>query len=267
MPSRLAESSAYLSRFQLYSRMTGVAPKSIRACWREIQSDSRLLDGLATQALLAEEGDSTSSLGASIRSSSLVGRVLSKWRFSPANAELYSLVRALRPSIAVETGVASGVSTTLILRALERNGRGELFSVDLPSYEKTGYVNLDGQLDHVHLPGTKAPGWLVPNRLRSSWELNIGSSTDLLGPLLARLGRVDFFFHDSDHSYDVMMLEFKSAWRAMSSGSVLYSDDISWNAAFRDFSTEIRTNGIAGVTPVGRGIIRKVNADDDTHRL
>ena len=36
----------------------------------------------------------------------------------PEAAELYALVRAARPSVVVETGVASGISSAHILRAL-----------------------------------------------------------------------------------------------------------------------------------------------------
>ena len=32
----------------------------------------------------------------------------------------------------METGVASGYSTTMILAAMERNGLGRLYSIDLP---------------------------------------------------------------------------------------------------------------------------------------
>src|SRR5687768_7205690 len=44
---------------------------------------------------------------------------------------LYFLVRALKPRIAVETGVCYGASTSYILEALVRNGGGTLYSIDL----------------------------------------------------------------------------------------------------------------------------------------
>ena len=44
---------------------------------------------------------------------------------------VYATVRILKPSIVVETGVASGVSTTLILQALSLNGKGQLYSIDI----------------------------------------------------------------------------------------------------------------------------------------
>lgn len=45
---------------------------------------------------------------------------------------LYVLCRISRPGVVVETGVGPGVSSTFILRALQRNRSGSLISIDLP---------------------------------------------------------------------------------------------------------------------------------------
>lgn len=45
---------------------------------------------------------------------------------------LYALVRILQPRVAIETGVAEGVSSAFFLQALEDNGDGQLYSIDLP---------------------------------------------------------------------------------------------------------------------------------------
>jgi predicted O-methyltransferase YrrM len=47
-------------------------------------------------------------------------------------ALIYALVRSLKPSIVVETGVAGGMSSCYILKGLRDNNKGELFSIDLP---------------------------------------------------------------------------------------------------------------------------------------
>ena len=44
---------------------------------------------------------------------------------------LYALVRTIRPAIVVETGVANGFSSEVILHALAANGHGELHSIDI----------------------------------------------------------------------------------------------------------------------------------------
>ena len=144
---------------------------------------------------------------------------------SPLRAPiLYTIVRVLKPSTVVETGVASGVSTTLILKALSLNHKGCLFSIDMP--------NLDPL---ARLPEGKNVGWLVPNDLKERWHLTLGLSKDKLKPLLQELGSIDLFLHDSEHSYENMMFEFKTAYSFLRKGGILLADDITVNNAFRDF--------------------------------
>ena len=45
---------------------------------------------------------------------------------------LYALCRKLKPDVVVETGVASGVSSSYILCALHENEHGQLYSIDVP---------------------------------------------------------------------------------------------------------------------------------------
>jgi hypothetical protein len=47
----------------------------------------------------------------------------------------YAMCRALKPNVVVETGIAYGVSTAFVLKALDVNRNGKLHSVDLPLYE------------------------------------------------------------------------------------------------------------------------------------
>jgi predicted O-methyltransferase YrrM len=138
-------------------------------------------------------------------------------------AELYVVVRALKPHVTVETGVASGVSSSHILRALAANGAGTLYSIDLP--RATGTL----------LPKGRPPGWLVPDSLRRHWKLSLGASQQLLPDLLASLDRVDLFFHDSDHSYDNMRFELEQALPRLSPGGLLVCDDSTLHGAWDDF--------------------------------
>ena len=56
-----------------------------------------------------------------------------RWAADSRFARLgYLLCRLISPSVVLETGVAYGVSSVFILKALEVNGRGTLHSVDLP---------------------------------------------------------------------------------------------------------------------------------------
>ncbi len=135
---------------------------------------------------------------------------------------LYAATRILKPEVVVETGVANGVSSAYILRALERNSKGDLYSIDLGAND--------------HLPEGKSIGWVVPEELRDRWKLLLGDARDMLPGLLEKLRRVDIFLHDSDHSYEHMMWEFKNAWQALTSGGLLISDDIWVNTSFFDFA-------------------------------
>jgi predicted O-methyltransferase YrrM len=154
---------------------------------------------------------------------------------------LYRLLRELRPRVAVETGVCNGVSTAFLLLALEENRDGLLYSIDLPEVADEEYepgTFWDGKGGAVIPPG-KEPGWMVPPSLRERWHLVLGRSQDELPPLLERLGSIDFFMHDSEHSYECMSFEFQAAWEALREGGVLVADDVNVNTAWDEFAREV----------------------------
>ena len=163
---------------------------------------------------------------------------------------LYAVLRTLRPRVVVETGVCNGVSTAFLLLALAENGTGELHSIDLPEVAGEQYAPgtfWDGKGGAV-VPAGKDPGWMVPERLRDRWHLLIGRSQELLVPLLARVGPIDFFLHDSEHSEECMRFEFGAAWAALRDGGVLAADDVLVNESFADFASSQRREPI-GVGP------------------
>jgi hypothetical protein len=137
----------------------------------------------------------------------------------------YAVVRALAPDCIVETGIANGVSSLYLLLALQKNRRGTLHSI--------------GLADYTHLPPGKAPGWLVPQWLRAPWQVHLGDARAILPDLLARLGSISIFIHDSLHTYDHMMWEFETAYPHLRSRGVLISDDALWNNAFYEFARKI----------------------------
>jgi len=155
----------------------------------------------------------------------------------PAMLPYFHLLRSTRPQVVVETGVCNGVSTALILQALEINNAGVLYSIDYPEY-------IEGQRDEyiwsgkggAAIPQGKAPGSFIPEPLKKRWHLILGKTTDELRPLLESLKPIDLFIHDSEHSYECMMFEYVIAWRHLSKKGVLASNDISWNHAFFHFA-------------------------------
>jgi predicted O-methyltransferase YrrM len=153
---------------------------------------------------------------------------------------LYAVLRQLQPEIAVETGVANGFSTAFSLLALEHNGAGHLHSVDLPrevgrDYEEGTFYEGEGR---AGIPAGAEPGWLIPAELKRRWTLIPGRTQDELAPLLERLGTIDSFMHDSEHSFECMWFEFNEAWPHLREGGVLLSDDVNSTEAFPRFARE-----------------------------
>ena len=134
---------------------------------------------------------------------------------------LYFLIKNLKPEIVVETGVSDGMSSFIILSALNENGKGKLYSIDLAD---VGMPKLYG----------KEPGWIVDEELRKRWTLIYGKTSDELPELLEKLKYVDIFLHDSEHSYENMQFEFSLALKYMSENSLLLSDDVRANSAFQE---------------------------------
>lgn len=154
---------------------------------------------------------------------------------------LYRLLREMKPLVAVETGVCNGVSTAFLLLALERNGTGELLSIDFPEVAGEEYESgtfWDGKGGAVIPPG-REPGWMVPEGLRENWQLVLGRSQDELPKVLEREGPIDFFMHDSEHSYECMSFEFEQAWEALNDGGALVADDVNANTAWDEFVRRI----------------------------
>jgi predicted O-methyltransferase YrrM len=155
---------------------------------------------------------------------------------------LYAVLRTVQPVVAVETGVANGFSTAFSLLALQANGQGHLHSIDLPrevgrEYEPGTFYEGEGR---AGIPPGSQSGWLIPEDLRERWTLVSGKSQDELPPLLARLGTIDTFMHDSEHSFDCMWFEFNAAWPALRQGGLLVSDDVNSTEAFGRFAAQER---------------------------
>jgi len=93
----------------------------------------------------------------------------------------YSLIRIARPRLVVESGVAAGISSTLILSALSKNNYGTLSSFDI----------------------TNKVGEMIPNDLKKLWTLKVLNGLNLKDKLRREMTEIkhDFIFlHDSDHA-------------------------------------------------------------------
>ena len=137
-------------------------------------------------------------------------------------AVLRGVVLHTRPEVVIETGVAHGVTSRIVLEALGQNDSGHLWSVDLPF-----------PFDH-RLHGET--GIVVPDACRSRWSYLEGSSKQRLPPLAAEVGHVELFIHDSLHTAENTLFEMEQAASVMSAGGVMLIDDIDSHAGFASFA-------------------------------
>lgn len=137
----------------------------------------------------------------------------------------YSLCRAIRPAQALETGVCYGVTTTFVLKAMEQNQTGVLHSVDLPPLGSGADAFV---------------GIFVPQTLQSRWQLHRGATKSVLPRLLDRIGPVNFFIHDSLHTYRNMKRELRTVTPSLLRPAVVVSDDIEGNPAFLEWAESLR---------------------------
>ncbi len=133
---------------------------------------------------------------------------------------VWCLTRHLRAEKVIETGVARGITSRVILEALEREQIGHLSSIDLPALDASIHEQI---------------GAAVPSGLRERWTYVTGTSRRRLPALLAQLGEIDLFVHDSSHTTRNTTFELERAWNAMGRGA-LVADDIERNEAFGRFT-------------------------------
>ena len=146
--------------------------------------------------------------------------------FSDADASLcravWCTVLHTQPEVVIETGVARGVTSRIVLEALGRSGRGHLWSIDLP------YA-----LDHRLQAQT---GAAVPDACRARWSYLEGSSRQRLPPLVKEVGHVETFIHDSLHTARNTVFELDQVASVMSQGGVMIVDDIRMHDGFAIFA-------------------------------
>lgn len=147
----------------------------------------------------------------------------------------YALCRALRPERVVETGVAYGVTSAFILQALELNGRGTLYSIDLPPLARCADIFV---------------GIVVPENLRHRWRMHTGASRQLLPEILEELGGIDMFLHDSLHTRRNMRFELGRAIHHTSCAIV--ADDIHGNPAFAEIVRKFNPGCHAAIREEGK---------------
>jgi predicted O-methyltransferase YrrM len=154
---------------------------------------------------------------------------------------LYWLVRRVKPRTIVQTGVCNGLSAAFMMLGLVKNGPdGMLHVIDLPPVFNPDDPawTVEGKVYGVVIPEGKTSGWLVPDAYGDRFEVWNGDAKDLLPKMVDKVESIDFFYHDSDHTYNHMMFEFHQAKRKLNRGGLVVGDDVSWNASMWDFADE-----------------------------
>ena len=137
---------------------------------------------------------------------------------------LYFLTRYLRPENVLETGVAAGFSSYAILSALQKNGKGKLYSSDFP------YFRLKDPEKYI--------GIVVEKSLRKNWNLFIEGDENNLPKILKTVKKIDIFSYDSDKTYSGRSKTLTKVSKFLTENSVIIMDDIQDNSFFYDYIKE-----------------------------
>ena len=137
---------------------------------------------------------------------------------------IWCAVRHKQPEVVLETGVAHGVSSRVILEGLNLNDRGHLWSIDIPN-----------PLDRsVH----GQEGAAVTDECRPRWTYVEGESRLRMPPLVKEVGKVDLFIHDSLHTYENEHAELELGAGQLAADGVLLSDNAHATRALADVCSD-----------------------------
>ena len=146
--------------------------------------------------------------------------------YSDADTDLCSAIWCAvprgKPEVVLETGVAHGVSSRIVLEAMNRNDRGHLWSIDIAN-------PLNRQ---VH----GQEGIAVTESCRPRWTYVEGESSRRMPPLVKDVGKVEVFIHDSLHTFNNTLFEMEQAASAMPPGGVMLVDDVRSHDGFATFA-------------------------------
>ena len=133
---------------------------------------------------------------------------------------VYCLARHLRREVGGRDGRRPRDHLARDPRGAGAQRRRAPLSIDLPALDTAIHAEI---------------GAAVPSDLRSRWTYVNGTSRRRLPALLAELGEIDLFVHDSSHTTRNLRFELERAWGAMRKGAIV-ADDIERNEAFGQFT-------------------------------
>ena len=139
---------------------------------------------------------------------------------------IYEIIRRKKPKNILETGVAYGWSSYVILLGILHNKIGKLISVDLP---------------YPLLNEKKNIGILVPKHLRRNWTLIFDKDYNGIKKAIKKFNlKIDLFHYDSDKNYSAKLRNLFLVWKHLSKDGIIICDDINDNFAFFHFVENIK---------------------------
>ena len=122
---------------------------------------------------------------------------------------LYAYILTKKPRAIIETGVANGITTNVIMAALEKTG-GTLYSFDVDARTKNVYAGKGNWVFH-HLD----------KNFKNTLEATV-----------QKIPGVDLWLHDSDHGFMWQSFEYALAAKVLTPSGILVSDDIVCSTAW-----------------------------------
>lgn len=132
---------------------------------------------------------------------------------------LYFLCKKYSPEVVVETGVSMGYSSQTVLKAMEEQGKGHLFSSDFP------YFRLDNPEKYI--------GCVVEEKLKNRWTLFIEGDRVNLPKFMEQISQIDLFHFDSDKSVSGRSYAWGVVKNQLSPQATVVFDDIRDNFHFK----------------------------------
>jgi hypothetical protein len=131
---------------------------------------------------------------------------------------LYTLIVLNKLKLVIETGVANGVTTRVMMKALEQTG-GTLHSFDILEESRHVYQGRGNWIFHRLKPGRGI-------------QKQLCREIDSIGPC-------ELWVHDSNHGQTWQEFEYALAWSNLQENGVLCSDDVdaspAWGFASRSY--------------------------------
>jgi predicted O-methyltransferase YrrM len=146
-----------------------------------------------------------------------------------SQALLYSLIRLLRPQIAIEIGTYLASTTEAMAHAIAENHSGKLYTVDPYRMEKTPKI---------------VAGW--PKVLQKVTYFHLTDSMTFFAWMQREGIRPDLVFVDGNHDFEFALFDIQCAARLMNPGGFIVIDNIAQPGPFfaaRDFMARASGGG------------------------